>query len=86
MTQVTFYKRCKVSVTVLNKPAMEIRQKLCAVYSERCMSIQMDCRWMKYYREGKEEVHDVLQTRRPSDSMNFETFKVCAIGWRKTVE
>jgi len=48
-----------------NMEPAEIRQ-LCDVYGEHAMSSSMVWRWVKLFNEGRENVHDDLQSGRPS--------------------
>jgi hypothetical protein len=46
------------------KPA-DIYCQLCEVYREHAMSDSMVWRWVRYFIEGRENMHDVLQSGRP---------------------
>lgn len=54
--------------TVRGRSAVEIHEKLCAVYGKDCMSVQMVRRWKRMFEEGRETVDDDACSGRPRDS------------------
>jgi hypothetical protein len=47
------------------KPA-DIHRQICEVYSENAMSDGMVRKWVRQFNEGRENVHDEVQSGRPS--------------------
>ena len=44
----------------------EIHHQICQVYGDNAMSDGMVRKWVRMFNEGRENVHDEAQSRRPS--------------------
>ncbi len=49
---------------------IEIHRQISTVYGPTCMSVQMVRTWVREFKEGRTEVHDIPRAGRPSDAVN----------------
>lgn len=74
------YVDCEVRAVIrffiaLNRSAPEIYEHLPSVYGDDVMSIQMVRRWIKIFKEGRTETHDLPRSGRPAESMTFDNIQ-----------